>query len=215
MRRTKGPPECERIGFRMFDEDDLERAKSHFEARGLPSQFVNVPFQGRTLHGTDAAGTPLEFCARMKTLPRAAYADTNEHRGAGALRISHFQISLPDVAPASAFYCDAGFRVSEYSCVGERVVGALLHRKDNPHDLVLQEGAGPQLHHVGYVAPETYHVMRAIDAARQLLRPGRLNTVPAGTVIPIGLFARSRRASHCIVAAADSDHRCRRGIGAA
>ncbi len=69
---------------------------------------------------------------------------------------------------ASAFYCDAGFRISEYSCVGEHVVGALLHRKDDPHDLVLQEGAGPQLHHVGYVVPETYHVMRAIDAARQL-----------------------------------------------
>ena len=58
--------------------------------------------------------------------------------------------------------------MSDYARSGERVVAALLHRKDDPHDLVLQEGPGRGLHHVGYVAPETHHLIRATDAACQL-----------------------------------------------
>ncbi len=99
----------------MFEEEDLEKAKAHFDARGVPAKFVNVPFQGRTLHVTDAVGTPLEFCARMKTLPRVQ-TRAHEHKGAGALRLDHFQVLAPDVVAAAAFYTDLGFRVSDYYC---------------------------------------------------------------------------------------------------
>jgi catechol 2,3-dioxygenase len=167
LRATKGQPACERIGLRMFWDDDLERAKAAFDAKGFRPKFVNVPFQGRTLHVNDAGGTPLEFCARMKSLPRA-HAGTHEDRGASALRISHFQVLLPDVTAAVAFYCDLGFRVADYSCIGQQAVGALLHRKSDPHDIVVQEGAGPRLHHVGFIVQETHHIMRAIDVAGQL-----------------------------------------------
>src|ERR1044071_4151343 len=57
LKRTKDEPGCERVGFRVFDEEDLEKAKSLFEAEGRPAKFVNVPFQGRTLHVSDSAGT--------------------------------------------------------------------------------------------------------------------------------------------------------------
>jgi catechol 2,3-dioxygenase len=173
LRATKGRPECERIGFRTFADDDLEGAKAEFDSKGFRPKFVNVPFQGRTLHMNDPGGTPLEFCARMKNFPRA-HAGTREHRGAGALRISHFQVLLPDVTAAVAFYCDLGFRIADYSCIGAQPVGALLHRKSDPHDVVLQEGAGPRLHHVGFIVQETHHIMRAIDVAGQL----RLGQVP-------------------------------------
>lgn len=136
-------------------------------ASGVKGRYVNVPFQGRTLRADRAAGTPIEFCARMKTLERS-YARTHEQRGAGAQRLNHFQVLVPDVAAAAAFYCDIGFRVSDYCCIGERIVSALLHRKDDPHDLILQEGAGPGLHHVGYVVQETHQLIRAIDAASHL-----------------------------------------------
>jgi catechol 2,3-dioxygenase len=167
LRATKRRPECERIGFRVFADDDLERAKAEFDAKGVASKFANVPFQGRTLQMNGPNGTPLEFCARMKNVARV-HADTREPRGASALRISHFQILLPNVTAAAAFYCDLGFRISDYSSIGAQAVGVLLHRKNDPHDVVVQEGAGPRLHHVGFVVQETHHMIRAIDVAGQL-----------------------------------------------
>jgi len=167
LRATKDRAECEYIGFRASDEQDVENAFRHFEARGFQTRFVNVPFQSRTLRVNDIGGTPLEICARMKTLERS-HARMHEQKGAGAQRLNHFQILVPDVATAVAFYCAFGFRVFEYTCVGERLVGALLHRKNDPHYLVLQEGSGPQLHHVAYIVQEAHHLIRAIDAASHL-----------------------------------------------
>jgi len=164
LKKTKDQPECERIGFRMFEEEDLEKAKVHFDARGMPANFVNVPFQGRTLHVAAPDGTPLEFCARMKAMERL-HTRTHEHKGGAALRLDHFQVLVPDVKRAWAFYLDSGFRISVYSCVEDRTVGVLLHRKDSPHDLVMQEGAGPRLHHFGFVVQETHHLLQAVDAA--------------------------------------------------
>jgi catechol 2,3-dioxygenase len=167
LRRTKDAPECERVGFRVSGEEELEKAKAWFDANGRPAKFVNLPFQGRTLHAADANRTPLEFCARMKTLDRA-HTRVHEHKGAAALRMDHVQMLVPDVREASTMYLTLGFRVSDYSCAGVRIVGMLLHRKDNPHDLVLQEGAGPRLHHFGLVVQEMQDIMRAMDVAGHL-----------------------------------------------
>jgi len=168
LRRTKDEPACERVGFRVFEEEDLERAKVHFDAKGIAAKFVNVPFQGRTLHATDTAGTPLEFCARMRTLPRAQ-TRTHEHKGAGALRLDHFQVLVPDVVAAAAFYTDLGFRVSDYYCASsDRIIGIFMHRKDNPHDMVFLARSGPRFHHFGYIVPEMHHVVRALDCAGNL-----------------------------------------------
>src|SRR5262245_42907870 len=91
LKRTLGQPQCERIGFRVFTEDDLERAKAHFDRAGIPAAFVEVPHQGRTLHFSDPAGTPVELCARMPTVPRM-HTKIHTHRGAGALRMDHYQV---------------------------------------------------------------------------------------------------------------------------
>jgi catechol 2,3-dioxygenase len=167
LKRTKDEPACERVGFRVFDDEDLERAKAHFDRNGIATKFVNVPFQGRTLHVADATGMPLEFCARMKTLPRV-HTRTHEHKGATALRLDHFQVLVPDVALAASFYTRLGFRVSDYYVRGERVIGTFLFRKDNPHDLVFFERGGPRLHHAAYIAPSVPGVIRGLEAAGQL-----------------------------------------------
>lgn len=177
LMRSKDEPACQRIGFRVFEDDDLERAKAHFDANGIAAKFVNVPFQGRTLHVSDEAGTPLEFCARMKTLPRA-HARTHEHKGAAALRLDHHQVLVPHVADAAAFYADLGFRVSDYYCAGERVVGAFLYRKDNPHDLVFFERAGPRFHHSAYVVRDSSQVTRALEIAGNLGFAGNIEHGP-------------------------------------
>ncbi len=35
---------------RVFTEEDLEKAKAFFDKAGLPAKWVEVPYQGRTLH---------------------------------------------------------------------------------------------------------------------------------------------------------------------
>lgn len=167
LKATKDEASCERVGFRVFTEEDLDKAKAHFDQCGVAAKFINVPFQGRTLHGADKAGTPLEFCARMKTLPRL-HMRTHEHKGAAALRLDHHQVLVPDVATAACFYTDLGFRVSDYMCAGERVVALFLHRKDNPHDMVLLARSGPRFHHVGYIVQDMHHVVCALDTAGNL-----------------------------------------------
>jgi catechol 2,3-dioxygenase len=178
LKRTKEEPVCERVGFRVFEDEDLERAKAHFDAKGIEAKFVNVPFQGRTLHVADAFGIPLEFCARMKTLPRL-HTQTHEHKGAAVLRLDHFQALVPDVGKAASFYTDLGFRVSDYYTAGaERLIGSFLYRKNNPHDLVFFERTGPRFHHAAYVAQDASRVIRALEIAGNLGFSGNIEHGP-------------------------------------
>ena len=104
----------------------------------------------------------------MKTLPRVQ-TRTHEHKGAAALRLDHFQVLVPDVAAAAKFYADLGFRVSDYYTAGAgRIIGAFMFRKNNPHDLVFFERAGPRFHHAAYIAPSVPGVIRGLEAAGQL-----------------------------------------------
>jgi catechol 2,3-dioxygenase len=167
--REGASPACARIGMRMLTEADLEKGKAFFDARGCAAAWVEVPHQGRTLHVTDPAGTPLEFCASMPVMPRMITA-FSAHRGGCAQRVDHFQVLTPDVAKACAFYMEAGFRLSEYLAPKGTtdLRGVFLQRKGNPHDIVFFNGAGPRLHHFAYLAPETHHLLRACDIAGEL-----------------------------------------------
>ena len=104
---------CERLGMRVLTEDDLDLAEAHFRQRELPTRWVDVPFQGRTLHTADVVGTPLELCATMQTEPRRIM-DFELFHGACPQRIDHFQVLTPDVRRALEFYMGVGFRLSEY-----------------------------------------------------------------------------------------------------
>jgi len=65
LKRARGEPQAERVGMRVFSDEDLEKAKAFFDKAGLPATWVEVPHQGRTLHVADASGAPIEFCATM------------------------------------------------------------------------------------------------------------------------------------------------------
>ena len=136
-------PRCERVGMRCFSEEDLEKAKFHFEKAGLPAQWVERPYQGRTLHVNDALGAPLELCATMARQPRLLVS-FEHHHGAVPQRIDHFQLLVPDVQRQWEFYMAMGFRLSEYIAPdgGDEPVFVFLQRKGNPHDIVFAPGAG-------------------------------------------------------------------------
>src|SRR5258708_11449490 len=50
LKQASGVPVAERVGLRVYTEDDLDRAKAYFDKAGLPATFVEEPHQGRTLH---------------------------------------------------------------------------------------------------------------------------------------------------------------------
>jgi catechol 2,3-dioxygenase len=161
---------CEAVGFRVFRDDDLDRAKRHFDETGVVAEWVSRDFEERTLRVTDPNGVPLELCARMETRERLN-VDYQLHRGAGALRLDHFQFAVPDVPKAAAFYAGLGFRTSTYftdSRAPGHVFGIFMHRKDNPADAVFMTRAGPRLHHFACIVADSQSLFRACDIACNL-----------------------------------------------
>ena len=169
LKRARDEPRAERVGMRVFSEDDLEKAKSFFEKAGLPAQWVEIPHQGRTLHVSDAIGTPVEFCATMDQKPRLVVS-FEHHRGAVPQRLDHFQLLVPDVQKACEFWMRMGFRLSEYISPDgtEDLLFVFLQRKGNPHDIVFAPGAGPRLHHAAFGIPESYHFFHVCDLASDM-----------------------------------------------
>ncbi len=167
LKQTVGEPRAERIGMRTYTEDDLERLKRAFDQAGLPAVWVDLPFQGRTLHLTDVVGSQLEICAHMDVVPRKI-VDFVRRRGPTPQRIDHYQLVVTDVQRAAQFYTETlGFRLSEYVARDgtDDLVFVFLQRKGNPHDIVFGKGDGPRLHHFAYSVPEISHLFYACDSA--------------------------------------------------
>lgn len=160
---------CEHVGMRVYAESDLEAAHRYLSHRSTAVQWVEVPYQGRTLHFTDAVGTPIELCASMEVMPRLVVA-FEQFRAGAPHRLDHFQILTPNVQAACDFYAETGFRISEFVAVDntDDLVFAFLQRKGNPHDIVFANGAGPRLHHFAYTVPDASHIIHACDVAGRL-----------------------------------------------
>lgn len=166
LQRTSAEPVCRWIGLRVSTEEELDKAHRHFSGIGLKPAWADVPYQGKTLRVADPFGIPLELCARMDRVPR--HIMTSGHHAAGApLRFDHLQIHATDIAKVVAFYTSLGFRTSDYVVRGntDELVGAFLHRKDIPWDIVFLRGTGPRMHHLAYVVHSSADMFRACDAA--------------------------------------------------
>jgi len=152
------------LGFKVWDDADLDRAQAWFAARGRPTAWADRPHQGRTLRTSDLFGVPLEFYARMDRLPpiHQKYA---LYRGVRPLRIDHFNTFSPDVDASVAFWNDMGFRVTEYTEdeVTGRLWAAWLHRKGGVHDMAFTNGRGPRLHHTAFWVPNPLNMIDLLD----------------------------------------------------
>jgi catechol 2,3-dioxygenase len=145
---------AEVVGFRVFDEEDLDRAKVFFDARGLPNRRMEVPHQGRTLRTVDPLGTPIEFFARIERLP-TIHQKFALYKGVKPLRIDHLNSFSDDVQASVDFYNELGFRLTEYTETedGQQFWAAWMHRKGGVHDVAFTNGLGPRLHHVAFCVP--------------------------------------------------------------
>jgi catechol 2,3-dioxygenase len=168
LRQSDGAPTCQRLGLRVLSEADLEDVHNFFKRHGCAAEWVDVPFQGRTLHVSDPVGTPIEFCAHMPVMPRQI-TQFARHRGGCAQRLDHYQVHTPHVPRALDFYTAMGFRLSEYIATDDdQIRGVFLQRKGNPHDIVFFHGPGPRLHHFAFFAQEGQHLLKACDVAGSL-----------------------------------------------
>lgn len=152
------------LGFKLFDEDDLAKAEQFFKAKGLPVEWVERPYQSRTLRTQDPHGIPLEFYTRMDRLPpiHQKYA---LYKGVKPLRIDHFNCFTPSVDESVAFYNEIGFRVTEYTEdeVSKKLWAAWTHRKGGVHDIAFTNGLGPRLHHTAFWVPTPLNIIDLLD----------------------------------------------------
>ncbi|MGR3701428.1 MAG: 3,4-dihydroxyphenylacetate 2,3-dioxygenase [Paracoccaceae bacterium] len=152
------------LGFKLFDEPDLEKAEAFFRAKGLPVEWVARPFMGRVLRTCDPFGIPLEFYVRMDRLPpiHQTYA---LYKGVKPLRIDHFNMFSSDVDASVAFYNEIGFRVTEYTEDDQsgKLWAAWMHRKGGVHDVAFTNGTGPRLHHTAFWVPNPLAIIDLLD----------------------------------------------------
>lgn len=152
------------LGFKLWDEPDLDRAAAWFAAKGLPVAWIDRPFMGRVLRTRDPWGASLEFYARMDRLP-PIHQQYRLYRGVKPLRIDHFNLFSPNVDAAVAFYGEVGFRVTEYTEDAEsgRLWAAWMHRKGGVHDIAFTNGTGPRLHHTAFWVPTPLNIIDLLD----------------------------------------------------
>lgn len=166
LRQSLETPTCDGLAFRVLQDSDLDAAKAYFDSLGVSADWVERPYQGRTLAVRHSSGILFELVARVDSMPRML-TDYPNHQGGQARRLDHVQVIVPAVGTTGDAFLDMGFRASEMivqSETNERI-GIFLHRKNNPHDLVLALGAGPRLHHFAFVTPDLQTMVRACDIA--------------------------------------------------
>lgn len=162
--RQGDTPAAHALGFKVYSEEDLDRAHAYFRDKGLPVSWVEEEFQGRTLRTTDPQGIPLEFYFETAKLP-AIHQRYALYKGVKPLRIDHFNCFSPDVQASVDFYNAIGFRTTEYTESEEngRLWAAWMHRKGGVHDMAFTHGVGPRLHHVAFWVSTPLNIIDLLD----------------------------------------------------
>jgi catechol 2,3-dioxygenase len=162
--RQADEPRAHHLGFKLFSEQDLDKAERFLAEKELPVEWVERPFQSHTLRTCDLQGVPLEFYVRMDRLP-PIHQKYGLYKGVKPLRIDHFNCFSPSVDEAVAFYNELGFRVTEYTedeGTG-KLWAAWLHRKGGVHDIAFTNGRGPRLHHIAFWVPTPLNIIDLLD----------------------------------------------------
>lgn len=164
LHKSNSPGSVEVLGFKTYSELDLDQAEAFFKGMGRPTQWVDRPYQGRTLLTSDNIGIPLEFYHKMDRLP-PIHQKYNLYKGVRPLRIDHFNCFSTDVDRSVEFYNELGFRVTEYTEDEEskRLWAAWLHRKGGVHDMAFTTGVGPRMHHVAFWVPNPLNIIDLLD----------------------------------------------------
>ncbi|MBR9650787.1 3,4-dihydroxyphenylacetate 2,3-dioxygenase [Thalassovita aquimarina] len=162
--RKGDTPEVNYLSYKLYSEEDLDKAWDWFAAKCLPVEWVTRPYQGRTLRTTDLFGAPMEFYFKMDRL-EPIHQKYALYHGVKPLRIDHFNCFSPNVDESVAFYNEMGFRVTEYTEDEEsgNLWAAWMHRKGGIHDIAFTNGQGPRLHHTAFWVPTPLNIIDLLD----------------------------------------------------
>lgn len=157
-------PQVNYLSYKVYAEEDLDRAHAWFTAKGLKAEWVDRPYQGRTLRAHDLFDAPMEFYFQMDRLV-PIHQQYKLYKGVKPLRIDHFNCFSPDVDASVAFYNEMGFRVTEYTEDNEsgNLWAAWMHRKGGVHDIAFTNGRGPRLHHTAFWVPTPLNIIDLLD----------------------------------------------------
>jgi catechol 2,3-dioxygenase len=157
-------PSVSYLSYKVFSEEDLDKAAEWFAAKNLPVEWVERPYQGRTMRTTDLFGAPMEFYFKMDRLA-PIHQEYKLYNGVKPLRIDHFNCYSPNVDESVAFYNELGFRVTEYTEDDEskNLWAAWMHRKGGIHDIAFTNGKGPRLHHTAFWVPTPLNIIDLLD----------------------------------------------------
>ncbi len=171
-------PGLKHLAFKVWEEEDLERAVALARELGLPWREEEEFDRPRMVRLQDPFGFPVVFYRRAGRYPSLLQA-YHQYRGPAPQRLDHFNLFCPHVPAALKYYTERlGFRLTEYTVDHqERVWAAWLQRKGNVHDVALTTGQGPRLHHFAYWVPDPLSVLRAADA---LGGAGRVEAIERG-----------------------------------
>jgi catechol 2,3-dioxygenase len=194
LMQTDGEPAAECVGMRVASEEDIHRALEYFPKVGGTAEIVDRPYQGLSLLTSFAPGAPpIELCSSMPVLPR--YLNNfPAQKGGRVLRLDHYQCVVADVPAMFARCAELGFRPSKYTTHVDtgQLLSGFLSRKNNPHDLVIAQGAGPRLHHVAFVVSDLQAMFRACDLAGNLGYGRNVEHGPGRHGPPNGIFVYFR-----------------------
>ena len=177
----EGPePANGRLSFRVRTPADLDRAVEfyrHLECRTVRLPAGTTPGIGEAVLVEDPLGFTVEF------FHEAALADRLQQRydlrgGSEVARMDHFNIVVPDVQAAYRYYTSLGFGLSETIEDGQTLYAAWMYRKQTVHDIAFTGGAGPRLHHLGFFAHESHHVLRICDILGSLHEESHIERGP-------------------------------------
>ncbi|MCM2131292.1 3,4-dihydroxyphenylacetate 2,3-dioxygenase [Larsenimonas rhizosphaerae] len=152
------------LSLKVFDEQELDKAHDWFKDRGHPVEWVERPYQGRTLRTTDCFDVPIELYFKMDRLS-PIHQQYALYKGVKPLRIDHFNLFSPNVDTSVDFYNQIGFRVTEYTEDEEsgKLWAAWTHRKGGVHDMAFTNGRGPRLHHTAFWVPTPLNIIDLCD----------------------------------------------------
>jgi catechol 2,3-dioxygenase len=163
--RKAAVPACNRLGFKVGNESDLDKAASFLKDNRIVCTFTEVPFQGRTLQFADPFGYRIELYAAMDKRPHLLRR-FDLYKGCHPQRLDHFNVFAAELQDTVNFYARLGFRLTEYAeedGANGRMAAAWMHRKGNVHDFALTNGKGPRLHHFAYWVPTAMNVIHLCD----------------------------------------------------
>ncbi len=144
---------------------DLARAEAYYAALGCRTERLPagaVRGLGEVVRVEDPLGFLVDFFASAAH-PERLQQRYDLRRGAEVARLDHFNICVPDVPRAQAYYSGLGFGLSETIEDDQTVYAAWMYRKQTVHDVAFTGGAGPRLHHLGFFAHEPHSVLRICD----------------------------------------------------